>query len=44
MAKQINIQVVGVTWGFNSRSILAEHNLDFLIDRPEEMLDVISKL
>lgn len=43
-AKKVNIPVVGVTWGFNSRSVLAAHKPDFLIDRPPEILDVLSQL
>ncbi len=43
-AKKVNIPVVGVSWGFNSRSVLAAHHPDFLIDRPAEILDVISQL
>jgi phosphoglycolate phosphatase len=43
-AKMVNIKVIAVTWGFNSRSILAEHDPDFLIDRPEEILQVLSRL
>lgn len=43
-AKKVNIPVVGVSWGFNSRSVLAAHHPDFLIDRPAEILDVISLL
>ena len=43
-AKKVNIKVIGVTWGFNSRSVLAAHDPDFLIDRPEEILDVIAQL
>jgi len=43
-AKQVNIPAIAVTWGFNSRSVLAKHNPDFLIDRPDEIIDVISQL
>jgi len=43
-AKKVHIKVIAVTWGFNSRSVLAKHHPDFLIDRPEEILPVISQL
>lgn len=43
-AKAVNIKAIAVSWGFNSRSVLAEHDPDFLIDRPEELLQALSRL
>lgn len=43
-AKTSNIKVVAVSWGFNSRQVLAEYSPDFLIDSPEELMDVIRSL
>ncbi|WP_353930777.1 HAD-IA family hydrolase [Okeanomitos corallinicola TIOX110] len=41
-AKKANIQVVGVTWGFNSAEALAKEKPDFLIHDPSELLDVVT--
>lgn len=35
--------VVGVTWGFRSREVLREHGADYLIDRPEELVNLVKK-
>lgn len=32
---------VAVTWGFRDREFLTEFNPDFVIDRPEELIDVL---
>jgi phosphoglycolate phosphatase len=41
-SKKANIQVIAVTWGFNSPEILAKQNPDFLIHKPDELLEVLS--
>jgi phosphoglycolate phosphatase len=43
-AKRSKIKVVAVSWGFNSRQVLAEYSPDFLIDSPEELMNVIKSL
>ncbi|MBW4682507.1 MAG: HAD-IA family hydrolase [Microcoleus vaginatus WJT46-NPBG5] len=43
-AKKSQIKVIAVTWGFNSKQVLAAQNPDFLIDRPEELIKVIESL
>jgi len=43
-ARQINIGIIAVAWGFNSASILAKYNPDYLIIEPAELLEAISKL
>ncbi|MBW4685917.1 MAG: HAD-IA family hydrolase [Komarekiella atlantica HA4396-MV6] len=40
-SKKANIQVIAVTWGFNSLEVLARQNPDFLIRQPSELLEVI---
>ena len=40
-AKKSKVQVIAVSWGFNSPSILAQYQPDFLIDQPGEILEVI---
>ncbi|MDZ7962238.1 MAG: HAD-IA family hydrolase [Aulosira sp. DedQUE10] len=42
-SKKANIQVIAVTWGFNSPEVLAKQNPDFLIHHPSELLTVLSK-
>ena len=43
-AKKSGIKAVSVSWGFNSRQILAAHQPDFLIDRPEGLLQMAESL
>ncbi len=43
-AKRSNIKMIAVSWGFNSKTVLAEHNPDFLIHHPNELIQVISTL
>ncbi|MBD2676279.1 tRNA epoxyqueuosine(34) reductase QueG [Nostoc paludosum FACHB-159] len=40
-SKKANIQVIAVTWGFNSPEVLAKQNPDYLIHRPSELLEVM---
>ncbi|BCL35433.1 HAD-IA family hydrolase [Nostoc sp. MS1] len=40
-AKKANIQVIAVTWGFNSPEVLAKQNPNFLINHPRELLEVV---
>ncbi|AKG24108.1 HAD-IA family hydrolase [Calothrix sp. 336/3] len=40
-SKKANIQVVAVTWGFNSPEALASYNPNFLIEEPSQLLDVL---
>jgi len=43
-SQKVKIRVIAVSWGFNSKSALAEHNPDFLIDRPGELIEVMEKI
>ncbi len=36
-AKSAGIKIVSVSWGFNSKQILIEHNPDYLIDSPSQL-------
>lgn len=38
------IQVIAVTWGFNSKEILEQYKPDFLVSTPAELLEVIENL
>lgn len=41
-ARKSKITTIAVSWGFNAAEILAEHQPDYLVDRPCELLDAIS--
>ncbi len=43
-AKQSNIRMISVCWGFNSPDILAKYEPDFLVYHPSELLDVVATL
>jgi phosphoglycolate phosphatase-like HAD superfamily hydrolase len=43
-SKKIPIKVIAVSWGFNSREILAKHKPDFLIHKPSELIEVMGSL
>jgi len=40
-AKNSGIVCVGVTWGFRDREVLEQEGADYIIDRPEELLEII---
>ena len=39
--KRAGLVTVGVTWGFRSREVLEESGADHIIDRPEQLLELI---
>lgn len=39
-AKQNGIHSIGVTWGFNSEKILAQHQPDYIARKPEDLLAI----
>jgi phosphoglycolate phosphatase len=41
-AHNAGIPCVGVTWGFRDRSVLEEHKAEFIIDKPEELFEVLN--
>ncbi|NER34118.1 MAG: HAD-IA family hydrolase [Oscillatoria sp. SIO1A7] len=43
-AKKIPVIAIAVSWGFNSRKVLAQHQPDFLIDRPNQIIEAIASL
>lgn len=43
-AKKSNIQIISVTWGFHSKQALMQHQPDFLIETPQEILTAIANL
>lgn len=42
-AKKSKIKVVAVAWGFNSADILAQHQPDFLINKPQELSEIFTR-
>lgn len=42
--RRVEIQCISVTWGINSKEFLEKHNPDFLIEKPEGILDVLNTL
>lgn len=43
-AKKSNIIMISVGWGFNSPTILAQHQPDFLVYHPAELVEIVEKL
>ncbi len=40
-AQNANVKGVGVTWGFRDAEVLKESGADFLINSPQELLDIL---
>lgn len=43
-AHNAGLKCVGVSWGFRGRQFLEEHNCDYIIDTPDELLPLLSSL
>jgi phosphoglycolate phosphatase-like HAD superfamily hydrolase len=43
-AKRSQVNVIAVSWGFNSAEILAQYHPDFLIQQPVELIEAIDRL
>jgi phosphoglycolate phosphatase len=43
-AQKIQVKAVAVSWGFNSVQALASHHPDYLIDRPQELIEIAKQL
>lgn len=43
-AKKSNVVAIAVTWGFNTKAALAKENPDFLIEQPQELVNVLESL
>ena len=39
-AKNAGVKCAGVTWGFRDRGVLEAAGADYIIDRPEELLEI----
>ncbi|MBQ8206268.1 MAG: HAD family hydrolase [Bacilli bacterium] len=42
-ANNANMKVVGVTWGFRDEKVLKENNATYIINTPNELLDLIKE-
>lgn len=43
-AKRSQVIAIAVSWGFNSKQVLAAQNPDFLIDQPNQLIDIVKNL
>jgi HAD superfamily hydrolase (TIGR01549 family) len=43
-AKRSKVKAIAVSWGFNSKEVLAKQNPDFLIDSPSQLIEVVESL
>jgi phosphoglycolate phosphatase len=43
-SKKCGIECIAVAWGFNDREILEKYNPDYLIDSPDELLKILTKI
>lgn len=41
-ARNSGIMCVGVTWGFRDRKVLEQEGADYIIDKPQELLNVLA--
>ncbi len=40
-AHNAGLPCIGVTWGFRSKGVLEEAGADFLVDTPEQLLEIV---
>lgn len=40
-ARKCGIRVIAVTWGFQTTELLCSHNPDFLVDKPEQIVELL---
>ena len=40
-AHKVNIKIICVSWGFNTRKVLSKYSPDYLVDQPLEILKII---
>ena len=43
-ARRAEIQVIGVTWGFNTRAVLKKNSPDTIVDNPADLLATVKQL
>ena len=42
-ARKSHVPVIAVSWGFNAAEILRQHQPDYLVDRPAQLLEAIAQ-
>ena len=42
--RNADVKTIGVLWGFRDREELEEHGADFIVDKPEQILEIVNKL
>ena len=40
--KKNGVKIISVTWGFNKKGILKKNKPDYLVDKPEQILNIVS--
>lgn len=40
-ARNSNLPCIGVTWGFRDRSVFVERNAEYIVDTPDEILNIV---
>ncbi|MDE1866773.1 MAG: HAD hydrolase-like protein, partial [Thaumarchaeota archaeon] len=40
-AKKAGIRVIGVAWGYNTKAALQKANPDYIVEKPEELQEII---
>lgn len=41
--RQIPVDIISVTYGFNKKETLKQHNPTYMVDKPEEILNILTK-
>jgi len=42
--KKIDVKIISITWGFNSKKVLLNEKPNFIADKPEEILNIINEI
>ena len=40
-SKKSRIKMIAVTWGFNNKKVLAQNNPNYIVDKPQEILEIL---
>jgi phosphoglycolate phosphatase len=42
--QKVGVPIISVTWGFNGKRILKKYKPDYLVDKPEEIISLITEI
>tara|TARA_Y100000310_G_C20612418_1_gene778732 strand:- start:136 stop:759 length:624 start_codon:yes stop_codon:yes gene_type:complete len=42
--KKVGVKVIAVSWGFNSKSLLMKGKPDFIAEKPEDIMSIVSRI